>query len=78
MDLIRLKKKVEQKDKERSKLLGQKELLTKRLVELGFQFTSEAEKAEKLLGKEITKMEEHYNEGVAKFKNKFAHLLQGE
>jgi len=76
MDLIQAKKKVEAKDKERNKLLGQKEMLMDGLKELGFKTIDEAKKTSKSLKKTVDKMNTHYDKGVSKFKTQFGHLLK--
>lgn len=76
MDLIQAQKTVEQKDKNRSKLLGQKELLMEGLKDLGFKSINEAKKVGIAIKNEVAKMEKHHENGEVKFKNKYAHLLQ--
>ena len=75
MNLIQAKKKVEAKDRERNKLLGQKEMLMEGLKDLGFKSIGEARKAAEALQVTVDKMDKHYKKGVAKFKTDFGHLL---
>lgn len=76
MNLIEAQKIVEQKDKNRSKLLGQKEMLMEGLKDLGFKNMGEAKKTRTAIKDEVIKMEKHYKSGETKFKNEYAHLLQ--
>lgn len=75
MNLIQAIKKVEEKDKKRNQLLGQKSMLVENLKELGFKTLGEAKKSEQKFKDEVVKMETHYAEGEAKFKEQFSHLL---
>lgn len=75
MDLIQAIKKVETKDRERNKLLGQKELLMEGLKDLGFKDVKEAKDVSLKLVQEVSKMNTHYGNGEAKFKKDFGHLL---
>lgn len=76
MNLIEVQRKVEQKDKKRSKLLGQKEMLMEGLKDLGFKNIGEAKKEGTAIKNEVVKMEKHYKNGEAKFQNKYGHLLE--
>lgn len=76
MDLIQMTKKVKDKEKNRNKLLGQKEMLMEGLKDLGFKSIGEAKKASTKLTNEVAKMKAHYNTGEEKFKTDFGHLLQ--
>jgi len=75
MNLIQMTKMVKDKEKNRNKLLGQKEMLMEGLKKLGFKSTSEANKSKTKLTNELTKMKEHYEKGENTFINKFEHLL---
>jgi len=75
MDLIQMKKKVQKKDDDRNKLIGQRELLLKELKKLGFISVQEAEASGLKLKESILKKEKHYETGVAKFKKEYKHLL---
>lgn len=76
MNLIDAIKKVELKDKERNKILGQKEMLIESLKELGFDTTIDAEKASADMQKVVDKMNKNYENGETKFKKDFSHLLR--
>lgn len=76
MDLIQLKKKVQEKDNSRNKLLGQKSMLVDNLKKLGFKTLGEAKKESHKIKNKLKKMDSHYKEGVEKFKKDFGHLLQ--
>lgn len=76
MNLIEAQRTVEKLDKNRSKLLGQKEMLMEGLKDLGFKNIEEAKKVIIGIKDEIIKMEKHYKDGEIKFKNEYAHLLQ--
>lgn len=75
MDLIQLKKKVQEKDNARNKLLGQKSMLVDNLKKLGFKTLGEAKKESTSLKNKLGKMDTKYKEGVEKFKESFGHLL---
>jgi len=75
MNLIEIQKKVEQKDRERNKLLGQKSMLIDNLKKLGFKNLGEAKKKLTALTNEIKKMEKGYQADVATFQEKFEALL---
>ncbi len=75
MDLIQLKKKVQEKDNARNKLLGQKSMLVDNLKKLGFKTLGEAKKESENLKTKLDKMNTHYMSGVEKFKKEFSHLL---
>ena len=76
MDLIQAIKKVESKDKERNKLLGQREMLMQSLSDLGFENLVHAVKESNKLKDEVEKMNKHYIKGENMFKENFGHLLQ--
>ncbi|MDP8268293.1 MAG: hypothetical protein P9L97_06140 [Candidatus Tenebribacter davisii] len=75
MDLIQAIKKVESKDKERNKLLGQREMLMQSLNDLGYENIVQAVKISTELKDEVQKMNVHYQKGEDKFKEQFGHLL---
>jgi len=74
VNLIEAQRKVEEKDKERNKLLGEKGVFVDNLKKLGFKTIGEAKKQKTALINETTKMKKHYQNGEAKFINKFGHL----
>ena len=76
MDLIQITRVLKDKEKNRNKLLGQKELLMKGLKDLGFKNLGEAKKSSTKLKNEKIKMNSHYTKGEEKFKKEFEHLLQ--
>jgi len=76
MNLIQMTKVVKQKEKNRDKLLGQKEMLMKSLKGLGFKNLGEAKKQRTKLKGTLEKMNTHYKNGEVKFKKEFEHLLQ--
>lgn len=76
MDLIQAETVLNNKDKKRQQLLGKKEALLDSLKKLGFTSISKAKNASIDLGKEILKMENHFDIGVTKFKTDFGHLLK--
>jgi hypothetical protein len=75
MNLIQMTKVVNDKAKNRDKLLGQKEMLMEGLKDLGFKNMGEAKKTRTKLTNELTKMNDHYEKGEKTFKTKFEHLL---
>ncbi len=75
MNLIQMTKIVNDKEKNRNKLIGQKEMLMEGLKKLGFKNLGEAKKARTKLQNELAKMDEHYAKGKATFIDKFEHLL---
>jgi len=75
MNLIQMTKMVNDKAKNRDKLLGQKEMLMESLKKLGFKSISEGKKSKTKLTSELAKMEESYAKGEKTFKTKFEHLL---
>ncbi len=75
MNLIEIQRKVEQKDKERNKLLGQKSMLVDNLKKLGFKNLGEAKKRLTAMTRELEKMDKDYQAEMNKFKTKYEHLL---
>jgi len=75
MNLIQATKIVNDKTKNRDKLLGQKEMLMASLKKLGFISTDDAQKERTKLQKELDKLNAHYAKGEKTFKTKFEHLL---
>lgn len=75
MNLIQMTKAVKDKEQNRNKLLGQKEMLMEGLKDIGFKSIEEANKTCTKLKSEVLKMESHYNAGEEKFKTDFGHLL---
>jgi len=75
MDLIQMTQIVNENDKNRSKLLGQKEMLMKGLNDIGFKTVKAAKNESAKLKKQTIKMKTSYDKGEEKFKTDFAHLL---
>jgi len=68
-------KMVNDKDKNRTKLLGQREMLMKSLKKLGFKNLGEAKKISTKIKNELIKMDDHYTKGKTKFIDQYEHLL---
>jgi len=75
MDLIQALKKVEEKDRRKQQLLGQKSMLVDSLKSLGFKNIGEAKKFSHKLSREVDKMKEQYEQEEAEFIEQFGHLL---
>jgi superfamily II RNA helicase len=75
MNLIQAEKILKGKEKNRNKLLGQKEMLTANLNDFGFVSVKNAKKELEKMKVKLEKMNEHYANGEKIFKNKFEHLL---
>jgi hypothetical protein len=75
MDLIQMQKKVQEKDNQRNKLLGQQEMLMNGLKDLGFSSIISAKKKSVELTVMVNKMKAHYQKGEEKFKEEYEHLL---
>ena len=76
MNLIQATKLVKEKEKNRDKLVGQKEMLMKSLKTLGFKSIGEAKKARTQKKNKLVKMNTHYCKGEEAFKKRFEHLLK--
>lgn len=75
-DIQSIKRKLEQKNQERNKLLGQKEMILNSLKELGFDTPKQAEIELKKLTKKIDKLKEKQQEGIELFVKKYGDLLE--
>ena len=76
MNLIQMTKVLKDKEANRNKLVGQREMLMKTLKKLGFKNLGGAKKKRTQLKNSLAKMDSHYDKGVEKFKTDFGHLLQ--
>ena len=76
MNLIQITSILKEKEKNRNKLIGQKEMLMESLKDLGFKSIEDAMKVRDNMIKEVKKMEDHFQKGEEKFKSDFGHLLE--
>jgi recombinational DNA repair ATPase RecF len=76
MDLEHYKKIVDKKGRERERLIGQKEQLTRQLSDLGFDTIKEAEDYLDELSSEITKMEKQFEKKKLDFEKKYKDKLE--
>ena len=76
MDLVEIRKKVEEKDRKRQQLIGQKEQIEKDLKEFGFDSLEEAESQLIIEEKELEAQQKNYDKGVSVFIEKFSKLLE--
>jgi pyridoxal biosynthesis lyase PdxS len=76
MNLIQTKTKLEELDKNRNKILGQKEMAMKSLHDFGFNSITEATRHIKKLETEIDELRSRYEKGCESFTKKYKDLLK--
>jgi DNA repair exonuclease SbcCD ATPase subunit len=74
-DMRFIKTKLEKKDQERNKLLGQKEMILQSLKDLGFETPQQAKIKVKKITDKLEKLKEKQQEGIELFVKKYKDLL---
>jgi hypothetical protein len=78
MNLIEVQKQLEEKNKKRNQLVGQKEMLMDHLKEVGYESIKEAKKARKKFESKKQKLKETYQRKETEFKEKYEELLNAD
>lgn len=74
-DIQSIKNKLEKKDQERNKVLGQKEMILQSLQDLGFETPQQAKIKVKKITDKLEKLKEKRQEGIELFVKKYKDLL---
>jgi len=77
MNLIEAKRILEEKDRTRNQLIGQKTQIDSSLNSLGYKNVEEAEKDRIKIEKEILKLDAEYSSKTSEFMQKYTELLNG-